>query len=81
MRYFISQLSVRVVGFLGFFLELIFINFSLLIFDSFYVCIFCQNEEDTVYKQDFSQPTLEDHFDKTILPKVMQVSLFVRALQ
>ena len=26
------------------------------------------------YKQDFSQPTLDDHFDKTILPKVMQVS-------
>lgn len=32
-----------------------------------------QNDEDNMYKQDFSSPTLEDHFDKTILPKVMQV--------
>lgn len=28
-----------------------------------------------MYKRDFSAPTLEDHFNKTILPKVMQVSL------
>lgn len=27
-----------------------------------------------MYKRDFSAPTLEDHFNKTILPKVMQVS-------
>ncbi|XP_012940019.1 microfibrillar-associated protein 1 [Aplysia californica] len=40
---------------------------------------FFLNEEDTVYKQDFSQPTLEDHFDKTILPKVMQVKNFGRS--
>lgn len=26
-----------------------------------------------MYKRDFSAPTLEDHFNKTILPKVMQV--------
>uniref|UniRef100_U5EYX3 Putative microfibrillar-associated protein mfap1 n=1 Tax=Corethrella appendiculata TaxID=1370023 RepID=U5EYX3_9DIPT len=39
---------------------------------------FYLNEEDTVYKQDFSAPTLEDHFDKTILPKVMQVKNFGR---
>lgn len=31
-----------------------------------------------MYKRDFSAPTLEDHFNKTILPKVMQVS-FVAA--
>ncbi|CAG5116234.1 unnamed protein product [Candidula unifasciata] len=35
--------------------------------------------DDTVFKQDFSQPTLEDHFDKTILPKVMQVKNFGRS--
>jgi len=35
-----------------------------------------QNEDDDLYKRDFSAATLEDHFDKTILPKVMQVSLF-----
>lgn len=29
-----------------------------------------------MYKRDFSAPTLEDHFNKTILPKVMQVSCF-----
>lgn len=33
-----------------------------------------QDEEENVYKRDFSAPTLEDHFNKTILPKVMQVS-------
>ncbi|XP_062577256.1 microfibrillar-associated protein 1-like [Saccostrea cucullata] len=42
---------------------------------AFYV----QDYEDQVYKQDFSAPTLEDHFDKTILPKVMQVKNFGRS--
>lgn len=28
-----------------------------------------------MYKRDFSAPTLEDHFNKTILPKVMQVGV------
>ncbi|XP_014775799.1 microfibrillar-associated protein 1 [Octopus bimaculoides] len=40
---------------------------------------FFMDEEDTVYKRDFSAPTLEDHFDKTILPKVMQVKNFGRS--
>lgn len=40
---------------------------------------FFLNEEDNVYTQDFSNPTLEDHFDKTILPKVMQVKNFGRS--
>ncbi|CAN8004117.1 unnamed protein product [Ixodes hexagonus] len=40
---------------------------------------FLQEQEDTVYKRDFSAPTLEDHFDKTILPKVMQVKNFGRS--
>uniref|UniRef100_A0A336KRX6 CSON013156 protein n=1 Tax=Culicoides sonorensis TaxID=179676 RepID=A0A336KRX6_CULSO len=39
---------------------------------------FYLNEEENVLKQDFSAPTLEDHFDKTILPKVMQVKNFGR---
>ncbi|XP_053695236.1 microfibrillar-associated protein 1 [Sabethes cyaneus] len=39
---------------------------------------FYLDNEDQVYKQDFSAPTLEDHFDKTILPKVMQVKNFGR---
>lgn len=34
-----------------------------------------QDEEDNVYKRDFAKPTLEDHFDKTVIPKVMQVSV------
>ncbi|KAK7098664.1 microfibrillar-associated protein 1-like [Littorina saxatilis] len=42
---------------------------------AFYV----SKEEDQTYKQDFSQPTLDDHFDKTILPKVMQVKNFGRS--
>lgn len=40
---------------------------------------FFLNDEDNVYKRDFSAPTLEDHFDKTILPKVMQVKNFGRS--
>lgn len=40
---------------------------------------FFMNEEDDVYKRDFNAPTLEDHFDKTVLPKVMQVKNFGRS--
>uniref|UniRef100_A0A3P9PXN4 Microfibril associated protein 1 n=1 Tax=Poecilia reticulata TaxID=8081 RepID=A0A3P9PXN4_POERE len=40
---------------------------------------FFMNEEEDVYKRDFSAPTLEDHFNKTILPKVMQVKNFGRS--
>lgn len=43
-------------------------------------CHLLQDEEEDVFKRDFSAPTLEDHFNKTILPKVMQVSL-VTALE
>lgn len=32
-----------------------------------------QDNEDDRFKRDFSAPTLEDQFDKSILPKVMQV--------
>jgi len=39
---------------------------------------FYLDAEDDVLKRDFSQATLEDHFDKTILPKVMQVKNFGR---
>ncbi|CAL1603017.1 unnamed protein product [Knipowitschia caucasica] len=40
---------------------------------------FYMDEEDEVYKRDFNAPTLEDHFDKTVLPKVMQVKNFGRS--
>jgi len=40
---------------------------------------FLQNDEDDVYKRDFSGATLEDHFDKSVLPKVMQVKNFGRS--
>uniref|UniRef100_H3DN63 Microfibril associated protein 1 n=1 Tax=Tetraodon nigroviridis TaxID=99883 RepID=H3DN63_TETNG len=40
---------------------------------------FFMDEEEDVYKRDFSAPTLEDHFNKTILPKVMQVKNFGRS--
>lgn len=40
---------------------------------------FYLNEEQDVLKRDFSSATLEDHFDKTILPKVMQVKNFGRS--
>ena len=35
--------------------------------------------EDEVLKRDFAQPTLEDHFDRTVLPQVMQVKNFGRS--
>lgn len=35
--------------------------------------------DEELYKRDFSAATLEDHFDKTILPKVMQVKNFGRS--
>ena len=37
-----------------------------------------QDKEDEVLKRDFSAPTLEDHFNKTVLPKVMQVCVSQR---
>uniref|UniRef100_A0A668AWX8 Microfibril associated protein 1 n=1 Tax=Myripristis murdjan TaxID=586833 RepID=A0A668AWX8_9TELE len=40
---------------------------------------FFMDEEQEVFKRDFSAPTLEDHFNKTILPKVMQVKNFGRS--
>ncbi|OCT86857.1 microfibrillar-associated protein 1 [Xenopus laevis] len=40
---------------------------------------FFMDEDENVYKRDFSAPTLEDHFNKTILPKVMQVKNFGRS--
>jgi len=40
---------------------------------------FYLDEDKEVYQRDFSNPTLEDHFDKTILPKVMQVKNFGRS--
>ncbi|TNM90635.1 hypothetical protein fugu_002924 [Takifugu bimaculatus] len=40
---------------------------------------FFLDEEEDVFKRDFSAPTLEDHFNKTILPKVMQVKNFGRS--
>lgn len=40
---------------------------------------FYLDKDDTVFKRDFSGATLEDHFDKTILPRVMQVKNFGRS--
>eukprot|EP00899_Mesostigma_viride_P025800 jgi/Mesvir1/6404/Mv19499-RA.1 len=38
-----------------------------------------RKEADAIYRQDFSEATLEDKFDKSILPKVMQVRHFGRS--
>ncbi|XP_071570828.1 microfibrillar-associated protein 1 [Temnothorax nylanderi] len=40
---------------------------------------FYLDKDDSIFKRDFSGATLEDHFDKTILPKVMQVKNFGRS--
>ena len=40
---------------------------------------FFMEKEEHLYKRDFSTPTLEDNFDKTVLPKVMQVKNFGRS--
>ncbi|XP_038222036.1 microfibrillar-associated protein 1-like [Zerene cesonia] len=40
---------------------------------------FYLDKEEDVFKQDFSGATLDDHFDKTVLPKVMQVKKFGRS--
>lgn len=40
---------------------------------------FYLDREEDIFKRDFTQATLEDHFDKTILPKVMQVKNFGRS--
>lgn len=39
---------------------------------------FYLDKDAQVLQQDFAQATLEDHFDKSILPKVMQVKNFGR---
>jgi len=40
---------------------------------------FFMEKEEEVYTRDFAQPTLDDHFDKLVLPKVMQVKNFGRS--
>ncbi|CAK9296927.1 unnamed protein product [Gordionus sp. m RMFG-2023] len=40
---------------------------------------FYLDEEEDVLKRDVSAPTLEDHFDKTVMPKIMQVKNFGKA--
>ncbi|CAF0734943.1 unnamed protein product [Adineta steineri] len=37
---------------------------------------FFMDKDEDILKRDYSAPTLEDHFNKTILPKVMQVKNF-----
>ena len=45
-----------------------------------HLLLFQSDQEDKVYTRDFSEPTLDDHFDKTVLPKVMQVILIAEPL-
>ena len=47
-------------------------------FACYYICYF-KDEEEEIFKRDFTGATLEDHFDKTVLPKAMQVKNFGRS--
>ena len=40
---------------------------------------FFLDKEEQVFTRDFTKATLEDNFDKTVLPKVMQVKNFGRS--
>ncbi|XP_015790007.1 microfibrillar-associated protein 1A [Tetranychus urticae] len=40
---------------------------------------FYMDQEETILKRNYAEPTLEDQFDKTILPKIMQVKNFGRS--
>ena len=40
---------------------------------------FYMEKEENLFKRDFAKATLEDHFDKSVLPKVMQVKNFGRS--
>merc|ERR1712062_333841 len=40
---------------------------------------FFMEKEEGLFKRDYSSATLEDNFDKTVLPKVMQVKNFGRS--
>ena len=40
---------------------------------------FFMEKEENIYTRDYSSATLEDNFDKTVLPKVMQVKNFGRS--
>lgn len=42
---------------------------------------FFLDQDEDVLKRDVAKPTLEDHFDKASLPKVMQVKNFGRSGQ
>ena len=42
--------------------------------------LFFQDEEEGIFTRDYAEPTLEDHFDKTVLPKVMQVTTIILRL-